>query len=205
MDAPRRDHHGAQISQHNNISHWGDTLNTKDNKCVRIGCRNVNSLPITQVNSRNDELFQDISSAHIDVFGLSEINVAWNKVDYNQQPHARFHGCFENLRLGYSYNNTDPDWLSPYQPGGTMILCTGTAANRSLQFGSDESGLGRWTWVVLQGREQRKIRIFSVYRPVKSYGATSTYRQQQRFFCEQQNHPKGTTGAGASYCYGRLQ
>jgi hypothetical protein len=54
-----------------------------------------------------------------------------------------------------------------------------------MDHGSDESILGRWSWMRLRGSNGRTLRFVNVYRPVVSNGATSAYQQQKSVFLDQ--------------------
>jgi len=41
--------------------------------------------------------------------------------------------------------------------------------------------LGRWAYITLQGKNNTKTRIYSIYVPVKSMGENTAYKQQARF------------------------
>ena len=62
------------------------------------------------------------------------------------------------------------------------------ALPRAPTFGCDESKLGRWTWVRLQARENRWLRIIAAYRPVISTELGSTYVQHERYFRALENY-----------------
>ena len=57
--------------------------------------------------------------------------------------------------------------------------------SRKTEAGMDQSGLGRWTWTTIQGKEQFKTTMISAYRPVLNQeDNNSTWRQQYRFYQE---------------------
>eukprot|EP00957_Ditylum_brightwellii_P135768 10354486-Ditylum_brightwellii.AAC.1 len=69
-----------------------------------------------------------------------------------------------------------------YQQGGT---CTGIIENivgRIIDNGTDESGLGRWSYVKLAGRNNRQLCIATAYRPGKKNqtGNATVMAQQHR-------------------------
>jgi len=71
--------------------------------------------------------------------------------------------------------------------GGTACFLPGPTAHRSVSHGSDSSGLGRWSWTLLRGRNGLQTRIITGYRPVRSYNdeALTVYAQQELFFRQQ--------------------
>jgi hypothetical protein len=49
--------------------------------------------------------------------------------------------------------------------GGTSQIIMGSSSHRVLASGIDESGLLRWVWTLLVGKNQTKLRVISGYRP----------------------------------------
>jgi hypothetical protein len=56
-------------------------------------------------------------------------------------------------------------------------------AHRVTGKGDDTSGLGRWTWTTLRGKNNHKLTIISAYRPnPPSAGVMGVYAQQAKYF-----------------------
>ena len=51
-------------------------------------------------------------------------------------------------------------------------------AHRYKSSGFDETGLGRWSWVIVTGKQQCITRFVTVYCPVRSQGPSTVYTQQ---------------------------
>ena len=70
------------------------------------------------------------------------------------------------------------------QWGGTGILAFGEAAAARVSSGKDESGLGRWSWILFQGANDHKTRVISAYRPCRSDKCKmrTVYNQHRRYF-----------------------
>jgi hypothetical protein len=67
-----------------------------------------------------------------------------------------------------------------FQVGGVMQFAINDIAARVHRVGGDQSGLGRWTWQTLCGKQGRIVRIITAYRPVKNEsGIGSTWNQHQ--------------------------
>ena len=58
---------------------------------------------------------------------------------------------------------------------------------RLMKTGSDETKLGRWTWMHFEGSNNHKTRVISAYRPCKGTEIGSVYAQHQRYFQEQED------------------
>ena len=162
-----------------NSQPWGDTLSVKASDDIRIAFRNINSFPIHSKDSRNLEFINDIYEGGFDIFGLTETNVAWNKLDRASLPAERFRGKFEAAHWTYSNHNQDAiDNKAIQQSGGTLMVCTNQLCHRVICSGKDP--MGRWSWIMLRGKGEMKLGILTMYRAVRSTGELSAYRQQQR-------------------------
>ena len=69
----------------------------------------------------------------------------------------------------------------PYQPRRTGVVLSQTIAPRFIGIGIDTSGLERWTWTRLRGRD-RAITIILAFRPCKpsTAGVQTVYAQHTR-------------------------
>ena len=162
----------------NNNDPWGDRITSPPTKSVRIGFRNIKFFPASIKDDRNDALRKDIVNAHIDIIGLSEINIAWQHLDYISQPQSRFRSKFEQSKWICANNQNDNEGV-PVQRGGTMLGTINHASNRVIEMGTDSRSLGRWCWCLLQGKDNMLL-VCTVYRSCGgSRGATTSYSQQK--------------------------
>jgi hypothetical protein len=66
-------------------------------------------------------------------------------------------------------------FLSKYQAGGTLTAVCGNWISRIIQKGKDPYGFGRWSYVTLRGRSDKKITIITAYNATPSTGDTTYY------------------------------
>jgi hypothetical protein len=162
----------------NNNEPWGDNITLPPVKSVRLGFRNIYFLPAAASDDRNEALCRNIAEVHIDVMGVSEVNIAWQHLDYNSQPQSRFRKNFEQSKWICANNRTDNEGLIA-QRGGTMMGTINATSNRVIKMGIDTRNLGRWCWCLLQGKEHMLL-ICTVYRSCATRGVTTSYSQQKR-------------------------
>ena len=62
--------------------------------------------------------------------------------------------------------NTHEDF-GQKQQGSTFSLAFGQLASKVKNVGTDDSSLGRWSWMQLKGRDGHIIRIIMAYQPCK--------------------------------------
>lgn len=164
--------------EHRDNLGWGDNLLPKPSRTIRLGVRNVRSLPSTSNGDKNTNLIQDIQDASLDIIGINEINVSWQSVSVTDSLQSRFRPKFEAVKIVTSNNRTDTPIGTKRQMGGTATGAINSMAYRIKESGVDPSNLGRWSWLAFRGQGGSLTRVLTLYRPCLSYGPTTTYQQQ---------------------------
>ena len=123
-----------------------------------------------------------IAHKQIDIAFLTEIGLYWKKVQNNDQWHERVREAFRSTRSSLGYNDTEPEITSTVQFGGVCVMAVDDIAHRVIDQGTDPTGLGRWAWLRLAGRQGHHLRVISAYRPVDNGNHGSVHAQQQRHF-----------------------
>jgi hypothetical protein len=59
--------------------------------------------------------------------------------------------------------------------------------HRICECGQDGTGLGRWTWQVFRGKDGKKLRVVTAYRPVYSESTDGTTWSQQKAYFDKNN------------------
>jgi hypothetical protein len=95
---------------------------------------------------------------------------------------ARTRDWWEHLHISFSHNTTSqPEQEKQY--GGTALFTINDMAHRAVEKGRDASGLDRWSWAKLRGKDGHILVIISAYRPnPPSAGVMGTYAQHSRHF-----------------------
>ena len=169
------------------LNPWGDQLQLpKPPDTLRICLQNFGGWPQTTKQQKNDNIRGFVNSAEIDIFLTTENNIAWHKLPGGDRLPERTRGWWESINITTAHNTTDGN-TGKYQPGGVGVLSVNRAAHRVKSFGRDPTGLGRYCWTVLQGRDQKILRVVAAYRPSKSNnGHLSVTQQHWRHFANQQ-------------------
>lgn len=86
-------------------------------------------------------------------------------------------------------SNNKREAFSVRQYGGTATIAINVSASRVTCTGADETGLGRWSWLLLEGKNDVKVRIITAYNPCKtSHKRPATvYTQHRRYFLSKNN------------------
>ena len=162
---------------------WGDESSIKNKQDFRITTVNINGLPQQRNHPKYGTIRQQVSTHHIDILGLSEINLRWNRFSCYDRLPQRTSKWWENSHCSYAYNAHDLS-TSKFQPGGTAILSIDHLSHKvtpSTRY--DPTGLGRWTSTLYLGKKNTLLRVIQVYRPCKPnpLSANGVYQQHSRY------------------------
>ena len=118
----------------------------------------------------------------VDFMAMAEIGVHWPSVPSEDRIWERTKSWFEDRRLAVAYNSQDSR-ARRSQYGGTMIMAVNKMAHKVCKCGHDS--LGRWAWMLIQGKHNMYTRIIAAYCPVRSRiqggaGQSTVYAQQLR-------------------------
>ena len=99
-----------------------------------------------------------------------EVRLAWNSI--TKQHWTGHHSI-------HSTSTAQPR-SGRYLPGGTTVSVLGDQCSRVTHSGTDKTGMGRYSWVTLQGKEKWKITLISAYRVCHTVnpGPFTTHSQQ---------------------------
>jgi Endonuclease/Exonuclease/phosphatase family. len=171
---------------------YGDHIKPKKRNTIRILFQNPQGLG--RMDS-NDNIYTDkinslknVMLKHtIDVIGFAEVNKDWRNIPQTQTFWQVTEGWFEYRRLATSINQTVTS-NSPTQFGGTLLMTTNQLAHRTIQLDQDPRRLGRWTSVLLQGKQERRCRIVCAYCPCIGTGTNTVYVLQTAGLAQQNIH-----------------
>ena len=143
---------------------WGDRLKSKGDGDIRIATKNIQGLGLTPGNSKEDELKEWMVNRDLDIVGLQELNVNWNKCKHKARFCERFRSpAWEYIRDSVAHNKHDRKHRHYY--GGCATIGINQVTHRVAGSGADERGLGRWSWLLLKGKNNRTVRIVTTYQP----------------------------------------
>ena len=74
-----------------------------------------------------------------------------------------------------------------YLPGGTTTCIVGKQSSQVVNSGTNITGMGQFSWILLQGKAERKILLLSVYQPyqTQNLGPYTVHAQQSHILCQQ--------------------
>jgi exonuclease III len=166
---------------------WGDKLGSKTDNIFRYCFANIYGLPISVHHEKHDRITNAIKKHEMDVLGLAEINLNFPQLGPNQQWIHRFPKLQTNSHYSTNKHTTS---TAHKLYGGTAYITNQATSPKVSKSGADPTGLGRWTWVKLTGRQGLEIRIINGYRPVRdtSNRAGTVYSQHKKYFMENEEY-----------------
>jgi hypothetical protein len=167
--------------QEPDVELYGDSISKKEKGVLRLLLQNVSNVPEEKTHYKSRQLVETLTNLDVDIMFLNEVGLIWDKLPPHQQWHDRTESKIKTLAL-FNWNTKDIKSNSCHQPGGTGIIATNDTIHRIVERGGDPSGLGRWTWILLEGKQRHRLRLLTAYRPVESRGADSVNQQHWREF-----------------------
>jgi hypothetical protein len=100
--------------------------------------------------------------------GIAETNIDWqlkSPPHRNSKKHisGELRRFWKRTCISFSSSDHRPVTKSSYQPGGTLTLVGNPWSSRT-NTSADPTGMGRWTTATIQGRDNTKITVYTVYR-----------------------------------------
>ncbi len=180
---------------------YGDVMKSKPDGTFRICFQNIQNMPAMGNTSKSKSMIRHIKEGEYDVVLMAEVGLYW--------PHVRVQDTWAERTLFdmpkstsiFAYNREAPEKRGVRQFGGTGIVTTSEATARVKAKGRDLTNMGRWTWVLLQGKEGHNTICVSAYRPVVNVARLgSVYQQQLRWLLEQNDKRDPLTAFDEDLC-----
>ncbi len=174
----------AQVWDNND--YWGDDIAKKPAHILRLGFQNIGGFSFSSGSNKDDKIRHGINLWEFDIVGLAELNIDWRLIPEQDRLYFRTKPWWKTVHISSTHNTTSPP-IQRKQFGGTALLSLGSVVHHITGTGSDPSGLGRWTWSLYRGKNQRLLKVYTAYRPNPPSGPFSVYAQHQLFFTSQNN------------------
>ena len=143
---------------------WGHLMTRKkENNNVRVALINVNGLAPQKKDVKSKQLKELMKDKCIDVLCINEHNLNLPKLSATEGWRNRFKTQKTHTLAASNIHNTS---TSKRIYGGTAHITSAFISPRVKDFGSDHTGLGRWTWVRIEGRNGFTVKIITAYRLV---------------------------------------
>jgi exonuclease III len=167
-------------------TYFGDTMTGNNGSCIRFGSINLNNM--LQTSEGDERLFREIYRRGIQALALQEVGCNWSIMGRHQALQQRLNDTFGpyDTRAIVRHNVHDLTGTSR-QWGGTGIILKGKIKHYNKGSGGDPTGLGRWTWIRLQGKGGVVFRYVSIYCPCKNKDGVLTVWSQHKVYLQSNN------------------
>jgi hypothetical protein len=118
---------------------------------------------------------------NIDVWAWQEVNIKRSKVSQEHKLYYRAKEWF-GMATAITAHSIHYKTQTTSQRVGTSIIVRGALSHILGNKGVDPSGLGRWCWVQIRGKENRLVRVVSFYAPHLPSGPESLGGQHRHHF-----------------------
>jgi hypothetical protein len=161
---------------------FADSINkNKQSHTFRCAFQNIQVLPESARHYKSRQLVTHLREGEYDIVLLNEVGLAWNKIDAADQWEERvLIGGLHDSTAVFAHNTRENALSDKTQYGGVGIVAMAEAKHRITARGTDPSGMGRWAWMRMEGKEGHHMRFVTAYRPCQSGGASSVFQQQSR-------------------------
>jgi len=171
-------------NEHDISQHWGTSMRQKHSDDTRLLGSNINTFPKTTYLFNDKVKFKLLQNllqqSQADIFCTQEDNLYLPNVESYLRPDYRCRQFFDNLRISPAYNTNEDEANGVHLQGGVSIWAIDELVGHSREKEVDSSGLGRWVYQRIAGKDDRKTRIYSAYRPCLNKGEQSVYSQHIR-------------------------
>jgi len=167
--------------------HWGDKLSSHPT-LFRDVSKNGNSISPTDHLLQWHSVAQATIDYQISILCLQEPNTKWDD--------HLWHSVCKILQRTHIHaemvmaNSTEPSKTNR-QPGGTFIAINGSYTSQIISQGQDPSGMGRWSFVELLGKNNKRFVIISAYRTCSQtahIGSNMATTQQMQILLQLGHH-----------------
>ena len=181
-----QDRYGNETEENKNQP-WGQNYNVKSANTVRIWYTNPNGLGINPTDAKSHSTFAFLyHKSMADIICLAETNLNWHILQYNSRLNNRLRAYYREFYSTTSNNKHEKHTKN--QRGGTCTFAVGQITYRIRTSGNDTTGMGRWSWIQIDGKDNHRTRVITAYRPCrapKNSGLTTTWDQQFRYLRKQ--------------------
>lgn len=162
---------------------WGHALECIDtSKTLRIILQNPNGLKAYHQKGELLLNLQTCNSIGAGVLSLPETNTNWSNGKNNRILRETLKTVWNHST--YQTSASSESFISDYKPGGTATIVVDHWTSRVIDKGVDPFGLGRWSYLTLRGKGDKRITLVTGYRVCEntpaSAGVKTAFMQQYR-------------------------
>jgi Exonuclease III len=161
--------------------YFGDKLRKKRETSLRVLLCNPNGITGPGKFAKLSRIKLKSLAYQLDALCIVEQSQNLKRLPTQWQLRNITQGWWQHRRVSQAYNHNF-DSGKESQVGGVSIIINNSMAHRSTTIDNDPTGLGRWTSILIQGKNGFSTRLVCAYRPCKSTGPDTAYMQHALYF-----------------------
>ena len=170
--------HGKNIES-TDVKHFGNIFTTNYTRnTTRVVFQNFGPQPKSKHSYKAKRLSTAMSNGNYNVFLFAEHGINQKNIEADHSWHHRvcMNSCGTFSQLNYNIHNNKNDASSgPWrQYGGTGFAINENFRARKVDHGGNSCNLGRWSWVNIEGKDNKCTVFISSYRPCKNTAGINT-------------------------------
>ena len=148
---------------------FGNSITTKNHDVIRLIGQNIGYLGVrTFANQKQEQGKEWLVDHQIDICCWQEIGLSMHMMKHHEKINERMRD-YRWTKQRISATNNKHESIDKLQFGGTIVMAVNEAASRVHASGSDETGLGRWSWMLFEGHNEYRTRVISAYATKKIF------------------------------------
>ena len=151
------------------VTSYGDLrVEAKSDDVVRFFSHNINSMTYWKKGNYKAERLKHLFKQYdVDSIGLQEVCINWSALKPSETLAALLRDSTVPLKSVSSHNTLQSKNGGRTQRGGTATILRDRLASyvKANGTGHDPTGLGRWSWYLLEGSPGHKTRVITAYAP----------------------------------------
>ena len=150
------------------LRHGDLKLEAKSDDVLRFFSHNINSMTYWKKGNYKAERLKYLFKQYdIDSIGLQEVCINWSALKPSETLAALLRDPSVPLRSVSSHNTLQSKNCGRTQRGGTATILRDRLASyvKTDGTGQDPTGLGRWSWYLLEGSPGHRTRVVTAYAP----------------------------------------
>ena len=172
----------------NHNHNWGDSLpsNAKGHT-IKVVYQNVHHSISAAKNPSTNTMLDNLNNMEADLLMAAETNVNWKSAKCRNDFKATVSKVWPSNRIAFSTSDVGLQFdHHSFLPGGTCTMAVDNLSLRVIKVGEDESGLGRWSYLTMEGQGGRKLTFITAYRICRGAmrGNSTTSMQQAKVLAE---------------------
>lgn len=134
---------------------WGDLIDTKCSNTCRIYFQNVNSLGLSQGNTKINTVLQSMQQADCDIINMVQTSINWRFLHLRNRLRIALKKVYPIHKINVSRNKFSS--AQPALPGGCAQIVQGDWSGRIVEYIHDFRQMGRWCGIKLRLKGDRHL------------------------------------------------